>query len=147
MRPMVLDPSMFVNACVMMDAMTTATTSLTSSDVAACCSPLTGGVLDEGELAAFRAIAERHGLWLFADEIYSHFAYDAPFSSMITHMADWERTMVFGGFSKTYGVPGWRLGWVAGPGPILERMKAMSFQSVLAPVKRVEASRPSTFWR
>ncbi|MDP6424399.1 MAG: pyridoxal phosphate-dependent aminotransferase [Planctomycetota bacterium] len=93
----------------------------------------TGGVLDEGELAAFRAIAERHGLWLFADEIYSHFAYDAPFSSMITHMADWERTMVFGGFSKTYGVPGWRLGWVAGPGPILERMKAVQQYTFVCP--------------
>lgn len=62
MRPMVLDPSMFVNACVMMDAMTTATTSLTSSDVAACCSPLTGGVLDtaaaERLAAVFKALAD-----------------------------------------------------------------------------------------
>lgn len=59
---MVLDPSMFVNACVMMDAMTTATTSLTSSDVAACCSPLTGGVLDttaaERLAAVFKALAD-----------------------------------------------------------------------------------------
>lgn len=59
---MLLDPSMFVNACAMMGAMTTATTSLTSSDVAACCSPLTGGVLDtaaaERLAAVFKALAD-----------------------------------------------------------------------------------------
>lgn len=59
---MLLDPSMFVNACVMMDAMITATTSLISSDVAACCSPLTGGVLDtaaaERLAAVFKALAD-----------------------------------------------------------------------------------------
>lgn len=82
----------------------------------------TGGLLDEGELAQVCALAERAGLWVIADEIYSHFVYDRPMCSMVSHMRRWRRTIVLGGFSKTYGVPGWRLGFVAGPSDVLEAM-------------------------
>ncbi len=62
MEPIVLDASMFVNACGIMDDMATATAPLTTSDVAACCSPLTGGVLDtpaaERLAAVFKALAD-----------------------------------------------------------------------------------------
>jgi ArsR family transcriptional regulator len=62
MGPILLDASMFVNACVMMDGMVTATVPLTSSDVEACCSPLTGGVLDtpaaERLASVFKALAD-----------------------------------------------------------------------------------------
>ena len=53
---------MFVNACAMMNDMATATASLTTADVAACCSPLTGGVLDtvaaERLAWVFKALAD-----------------------------------------------------------------------------------------
>lgn len=59
---MLLDPSMFVNAYVIMDGMPTVTAPLTGADVAACCSPLTGGVLDtaaaERLAAVFKALAD-----------------------------------------------------------------------------------------
>lgn len=57
-----LDTSTFVNACVMMVHMALATTSLTTDDVAACCSPLTGGVLDtaaaERLASVFKALSD-----------------------------------------------------------------------------------------
>lgn len=62
MGPIVLDASMFVNMCGIMNAMATAIAPLTSSDVAACCSPLTGGVLDnlaaERLASVFKALAD-----------------------------------------------------------------------------------------
>lgn len=62
MRSIVLDASTFVNVCAMMDVMATATASLSTGDVAACCSPLTGGVLDsaaaERLASVFKALAD-----------------------------------------------------------------------------------------
>lgn len=59
---MMLDTSTFVNVCVMMDHMATATASLTTAEVAACCSPLTGGALDtaaaERLASLFKALAD-----------------------------------------------------------------------------------------
>jgi ArsR family transcriptional regulator len=59
---MMFDASTFVNACVMMDDMATATAPLTTNDAAACCSPLTGGVLDtaaaERLASVFKALAD-----------------------------------------------------------------------------------------
>lgn len=56
------DTSTFVNACAMMDDMATATAALTTNDAAACCSPLTGGVLDtaaaERLASVFKALAD-----------------------------------------------------------------------------------------
>ncbi|WP_170981084.1 metalloregulator ArsR/SmtB family transcription factor [Mycolicibacterium sp. CR10] len=62
MDSIVLDASMFVNACGIMGAMPTTIAPLTRSDVAACCSPLTGGVLDnpaaERLASVFKALAD-----------------------------------------------------------------------------------------
>ena len=53
---------------------------------------------------------------------------------MARHFDDYERVIVLGGFSKTYGVPGWRLGWVAGATQVLESMKLLQqYTFVCAP--------------
>jgi len=85
----------------------------------------TGGVFDADELAAITRIAEKHGTWILSDEIYSHFVYDGPFHSVISSMADYERTIVLGGFSKTYGIPGWRVGFAVGPSEVIDAMKLL----------------------
>ena len=83
----------------------------------------TGGVLTADELDGITGIAEKHGLWVLSDEIYEEFLYEGkPFESMVSRMPRWKRTIVLGGASKTYGVPGWRLGWVAGPEELLDQM-------------------------
>jgi ArsR family transcriptional regulator len=62
MGSIVLDASMFVNACAMMGGMATAMASVATSDVAACCAPLTGGILDsaaaERLASVFKALGD-----------------------------------------------------------------------------------------
>lgn len=91
----------------------------------------TGMVLTEEETDALARIAERTGVWLVSDEIYDFFTYDQPFVSPVGRT---ERVLQLGGFSKTYGVPGWRMGYVTGPAKVLDAMKTLQqFTFVCAP--------------
>ncbi|MEX1073082.1 MAG: aminotransferase class I/II-fold pyridoxal phosphate-dependent enzyme, partial [Chloroflexota bacterium] len=76
----------------------------------------TGAVLDRDELEAIAAVIERHDLLVISDEIYERLVYGGhehvPFSA-IPGMR--ERTVLIGGFSKSYAMTGWRIGWVAAP--------------------------------
>lgn len=82
----------------------------------------TGVAYRREEMAALAAFASRRGLILVSDEIYDAYAFDRPHEPMRPHHP---HTVTIGGFSKTYGVPGWRLGWCAGPPAIVERMIAL----------------------
>ncbi len=76
----------------------------------------TGAVLDRDELEKIAAVIERHDLMVVSDEIYERLVYGGhehvPFS-MLPGMR--ERTVLIGGFSKSYAMTGWRIGWVAAP--------------------------------
>src|SRR3954463_16252425 len=79
----------------------------------------TGAVAGESELKAIAELAAKHNIALVSDEIYREFCYDAPLVSA----AKWnDQTIVVDGFSKTYGVTGWRLGFVHGPAEIIDKM-------------------------
>jgi aminotransferase len=95
----------------------------------------TGGVLTGEELDGLCNVAEKHGLWVLSDEIYENFIYgEQRFESMVTRMPRWNKTIVLGGASKTYGVPGWRLGWAAGPTGLLDKMQLLQqYTFVCAP--------------
>jgi aspartate aminotransferase/aminotransferase len=82
------------------------------------CNP-TGSVLSEEELRIAADFAKEHGLVLIADEIYEAFCYDGPCPSAAAVAPD---ALVLGGFSKSYGMPGWRLGYASGPAAILDVM-------------------------
>jgi aspartate/methionine/tyrosine aminotransferase len=76
----------------------------------------TGGVLTRGDLEAIAAIAVRHDLWVLTDEIYGRILYDGTEHVSIASlpgMAD--RTIVLDGFSKTFAMTGWRLGYAVVP--------------------------------
>lgn len=91
----------------------------------------TGGVLSKQEIEAACAVADRHGLVVISDEIYDFFVYDGAFSSAVSCA---ERCVQLGGFSKTYGIPGWRMGYATGPAKILDAMKTLQqFSFVCAP--------------
>ena len=85
------------------------------------CNP-TGCVYGEDDLRGVAEIAERHGLLVLSDEIYDIFCYDTPYVSMASF---YENTMLLRGFSKSFGMPGWRMGWCSGPDVILDRMKTL----------------------
>jgi aminotransferase len=80
----------------------------------------TGAVLDRDELAAIAAVAERHDLLVYTDEIYDRLVYadhaHTAFSSL-PGMRD--RTVLLGGFSKSYAMTGWRIGYVAAPAELM----------------------------
>ena len=84
------------------------------------CNP-TGAVLPPDIQDELAAIAERHDLLVYSDEIYDRLAYGSyrhrAFSSLPGMR---ERTILMGGFSKAYAMTGWRVGWLAAPARILE---------------------------
>ncbi|GJM22390.1 MAG: aminotransferase [Planctomycetota bacterium] len=93
----------------------------------------TGRTLTAPELRAVGAVAERHDLIVMSDEIYDDFVYDGPFESAAKYIEP-ERLLLLGGFSKTYGMPGWRMGWAAGPVALIDAMRKMQqFSFVCAP--------------
>ena len=72
-----------------------------------------GKVFTLAELEAVAAFAQEHDLFVFTDEIYEYFLYDdARHISLATLPAMRERTIILSGFSKTFSVTGWRLGYV-----------------------------------
>jgi len=80
----------------------------------------TGAVLDRHELEAIAAVVERHDLLVVSDEIYERLVYGGhehvPFSALPGMR---ERTVLIGGFSKSYAMTGWRIGWVAAPAALM----------------------------
>ena len=81
----------------------------------------TGGVLTRDDLERIAELAEEHDLWVMADEIYGRILYDGAehisFASL-PGMAD--RTIVLDGFSKTFAMTGWRLGYAVVPESLKE---------------------------
>ena len=91
----------------------------------------TGAVASEQEIRDLAALAAERGVALVSDEIYNEFCYDEPFVSPAKFHAE---TLVIDGFSKTYGVTGWRLGFAHGPAEIIEAMaKLQQYTFVCAP--------------
>ena len=87
------------------------------------CNP-TGAVLPEAVQDELAAIAVRHDLLVYADEIYDRLAYGTYRHRAMSALPGMrERTILMGGFSKAYAMTGWRVGWVAAPAGILEGMR------------------------
>lgn len=91
----------------------------------------TGVVLDRDTLRDLALLARERQILLLSDEVYRVFCYDQPFTSPAEFNDD---VVVFDGFSKAYGMTGWRLGFAHGPrGFINEMIKLQQFSYVCAP--------------
>jgi aminotransferase len=76
----------------------------------------TGAVLDRGELEAIARIADERDLVVFSDEIYDRLVYGGHRHTAFSSLPGMrERTVLLGGFSKSYAMTGWRIGYVAAP--------------------------------
>ncbi len=75
----------------------------------------TGGVLSREEIARIAELAVEHDLTVLADEIYAEILYEGEHVSIASMPGMAERTIILDGFSKTYAMTGWRLGYGAMP--------------------------------
>lgn len=80
----------------------------------------TGSVLNRTEMDAIGEVVRKHNLFVIADEIYDQFVYDGRKNEPISTRD--VPTLILGGFSKTYGMTGWRLGYAAGPKWLIRQM-------------------------
>lgn len=92
----------------------------------------TGGVLTPEDLAGLADILhERPDIFVLSDEIYSRLLYEAPFASIASQpgMGPDERTIILDGFSKTYAMTGWRLGYGVMPEQLAEQVAKLQVNS------------------
>ena len=89
-----------------------------------------GSMLTRQDVEAISEIVIKHNLWLISDEIYSRLVYDQPHISFLSipHMK--ERTILIDGFSKTYAMTGWRLGFGVMPEELAGAMELLIVNSV-----------------
>ncbi|HUL30068.1 MAG TPA: pyridoxal phosphate-dependent aminotransferase [Thermodesulfobacteriota bacterium] len=79
-----------------------------------------GAVYPKEDLIRVVRIARERDLLILSDDIYEHFVFDAPSCPCIGQL--YENTLTLGGFSKGWGMTGWRLGYAAGPKEVIEQM-------------------------
>ena len=94
----------------------------------------TGSVMDRSDLEKIAEVILRHDLWVVSDEIYSELSYQEDHVSIASLPGMAERTIVINGFSKSYAMTGWRLGYAAGPANVISQMtKIHQFCIMCAP--------------
>src|SRR4026209_1816080 len=105
------------------------------------CNP-TGAVLPDDVQDELARIADRHDLLVYSDEIYDRLAYGTYRHRAFSALPGMrERTILMGGFSKAYGMTGWRGGYVAAPAGILEVLvKVHQYGIMSAPTTAQDAA-------
>ena len=91
----------------------------------------TGAVASAADLEAIAEVCRRHDLFVVTDEIYDHYVYEGTYTSITRYLPE---AVLLGGFSKSWGMTGWRLGYACGPRTVLQEMlKLQQFTFVNAP--------------
>lgn len=94
----------------------------------------TGAIMTKEELKEIAEVVIEKDLFVLSDEIYSELTYGSEHVSIASIDGMKERTIVINGFSKSYAMTGWRLGYAAGPNVIIEQMtKIHQFAIMCAP--------------
>jgi aminotransferase len=94
----------------------------------------TGAVLQPSDLNGLAHIAEEHNLIVYSDEIYERLVYETQQLSISQVAGMRERTLYLGGFSKSYAMTGWRVGFVCGPhGALAQLTKIHRWAVMCAP--------------
>lgn len=94
----------------------------------------TGGVMRRADLEEIAKICIEKDIYVLSDEIYSELTYGEDHVSIASLPGMKERTLLINGFSKSYAMTGWRLGYICGPRVIVEQMtKIHQFAIMCAP--------------
>lgn len=97
-----------------------------------------GVVYSKGFLKKIRDLAVDHELFVLSDEVYEKIVFEGEHVSLASLDSMFDRTVTVNGFSKTYSMTGWRLGYAAAPEWIIERMERVQSHSVSHPSSFVQ---------
>ena len=81
----------------------------------------TGTVYTDAVQRALAELAVKHDLWVLSDEIYARILYGGEYLSMLRYPGMAERTLIIDGFSKSFAMTGWRLGYTVAPPEVVAR--------------------------
>jgi len=82
----------------------------------------TGTVYDQRSIEGIAALARKHDLWVLSDEIYARIVFGGAYRSIWSLEGMPERTVIIDGFSKSFAMTGWRLGYAIAPVEVIDAM-------------------------
>jgi aspartate/methionine/tyrosine aminotransferase len=86
----------------------------------------TGTVYSDAVQRALAELAVKHDLWVLSDEIYARIIYGGEYLSMLRYPGMHERTLIIDGFSKSFAMTGWRLGYTVAPPEVVSALLMMA---------------------
>ncbi|MFQ5846356.1 MAG: pyridoxal phosphate-dependent aminotransferase [Candidatus Methylomirabilales bacterium] len=89
----------------------------------------TGGIIEKEGLARIAELSDRFDFWVLSDEVYRLFCYEGEASSILSLPGMKPRTILLDGFSKSYAMTGWRLGYGVMPVPLAEQVAKLMVNS------------------
>lgn len=93
----------------------------------------TGAIMEREDLEEIAKVVLKHDLLVLSDEIYSELTYGGKCHVSIASLDNmYERTIVINGFSKSYAMTGWRLGYALGPAPLIEQMTKLHQYGIMS---------------
>jgi len=109
----------------------------------------TGTVFSEAALDKLAELAARHDLWILSDEIYARILFAGEYKSIWSLPGMPQRTVIIDGFSKSFAMTGWRLGYAVAPVPVIDAMDLLVLNTFtcaaeFTQVAAIEALRDST---
>lgn len=82
----------------------------------------TGAIMERKNLEEIAQVIKKHDIFVISDEIYSELTYKGTHVSIVNLDGMKERTLLINGFSKSYAMTGWRLGYCCGPDWLIKQM-------------------------
>jgi aspartate/methionine/tyrosine aminotransferase len=86
----------------------------------------TGTVYTDEVQRALSELAVKHDLWVLSDEIYARILYGGEYMSMLRYPSMEERTLIIDGFSKSFAMTGWRLGYTVAPPDVVPALAMLA---------------------
>ena len=93
----------------------------------------TGAIMTREDLEPIAEIVKEKDLYVISDEIYAELSYDKPHVSIASFPEIKDKTLVINGFSKSYAMTGWRIGFIAGPEWIVKAVNKLQGQYTSGP--------------
>jgi aspartate aminotransferase len=109
----------------------------------------TGTVFSNETLARLGELASKHDLWVISDEVYARILFSGEYRSIWTLPGMAERTVIIDGFSKSFAMTGWRLGYGVAPAEVIDAMELLVLNTYtcaaeFTQVAAIEAMQDST---